>query len=174
MTVTTIPVDQLQTGDTVANPTISREVYATWRNYAGQTVVEYNDYTITLDGIIAPANSAPIWSDPIWSEMISAAVDVAREVPLWAVLDSAGTTDSDACLRTCITCADVWPAESLDEDSTCPLCLAAEHAATLAALKNNTRGEITGDLIDAYQDLTANGIASDTRLIVDRAKAGAR
>lgn len=110
------------------------EVYATWRNYAGHTVVEYVDHTITVDGIVAPANNAPIWSE--YDRIVSTArVDgVAREVPLWAVLDSRGNTDSEACLATCVACKDVWPGELLDgEWLDCPLCVAATRHAELAA-----------------------------------------
>lgn len=110
--------------------TTAAEIYATWRNYAGRTVVEYVDHTITVDGLTAPANNAPIWSEydrvvlDAWR-----AVGVAREVPLWAVMDSAGNTDSEACLATCVCCKDVWPAELISgEWLDCPLCIAAENA----------------------------------------------
>lgn len=60
--------------------TIAAEVYATWHNYAGLPVVEYVDHTITVDGITAPANNAPIWSE--YDQIVSAAridgVAVAR------------------------------------------------------------------------------------------------
>lgn len=106
-------------------------VYATWLNYAGHTVVEYVDHTITVDGVTAPVNSAPVWTESNGDVFAAWRGDgVAREVPLWAVLDSRGNTDSEACLLTCGSCKDVWPAERLDgETFTCPLCIAAEVAA---------------------------------------------
>ena len=105
--------------DAMSDTTI--EVYATWRNYANRVVVEYVDRTVTVDGMAAGMTTLPVFDAPALNP------GYARAVPVWAVMDAQGSTDSEACLMTCGACGTVWPSEHLDYDTfVCALCLAEE------------------------------------------------